>query len=84
MDFVEGLPKSGGKNCILVIVDKFSKFAHFLPLSHPFTASQVANYLCSKFTVCMECRLPLYLIVTRFLQACFGKSSSGCLMSLSV
>ena len=43
MDFAEGLPKSGGKNCILVIVDKFPKFAHFLPLSHPFTASQVAK-----------------------------------------
>ena len=43
MNFVEGLPKSGGKSCILVVVDKFSKYAHFLPLSHPYTTSQVAK-----------------------------------------
>jgi len=41
MDFIEGLPKSQSYNCILVVVDKFLKYAHFLPLSHPFTALQV-------------------------------------------
>lgn len=42
MDFIEGLPKSHSYNCILVVVDKFSKYAHFLPLAHPYTAFQVA------------------------------------------
>ena len=41
MAFIEGLPKPASYNCILVVVDKFSKYAHFIPLSHPFTAFQV-------------------------------------------
>lgn len=43
MDFIEGLPTSERYNCIMVVVDKFSKFAHFLPLSHPYTAASVAD-----------------------------------------
>jgi hypothetical protein len=43
MDFVNGLPMSGGKNCITVIVDHFSKYAHFVPLAHPFIALTVAK-----------------------------------------
>jgi hypothetical protein len=43
MDFIEGLPKSGRYDCILVVVDKFSKFAHFLALAHPFTALKITQ-----------------------------------------
>jgi transposase InsO family protein len=43
MDFIEGLPTYGSVNCILVVVDKFTNFVHFLPLKHPFTAASVAK-----------------------------------------
>jgi hypothetical protein len=43
MDFVEALPKVNGKTVILTVVDRFSKAAHFIPLSHPYTATSVAR-----------------------------------------
>jgi hypothetical protein len=43
MDFVEGLPKSKGHDTILVVVDKLTKYGHFLPQAHPFAALTIAK-----------------------------------------
>jgi len=43
MDFIEGLPKSEGKDVIMVVVDRFSKYAHCMALSHPYSAPKVAK-----------------------------------------
>lgn len=45
MDFIESLPKSGGKDTILVVIDKYTKYCHLIALQHPFSASQVAQIL---------------------------------------
>nr|TKR78618.1 hypothetical protein D5086_0000280610 [Populus alba] len=42
-DFIEGLPISFNKDTILVAVDRLSKSAHFLTLSHPSTAKIMAE-----------------------------------------
>jgi hypothetical protein len=43
MDFITGLPKSGNKSIIMVVVDCFFKYAHSYALQHPFTTSIVAQ-----------------------------------------
>lgn len=43
MDFIEGLPKVAGLEVILVVVDRFSKYAHFLALKHPYNTKSVVD-----------------------------------------
>jgi len=48
MDFIDGLPKSEGKEVIFVVVDRFSKYAHLMTLTHPYSAITVAKVFYGK------------------------------------
>ena len=43
MDFIEALPRVGGKTIILTIVNHFRKYRHFIPLAHPYSAVSMAQ-----------------------------------------
>lgn len=43
MDFVDGHPTVNSKSVILLLVDHFAKYAHFIALGHLYTARSVAR-----------------------------------------
>ena len=43
MDFITGLPKVQGKDCIYVVVDRLTKFSHFYAIPTEYSVVQVAE-----------------------------------------
>lgn len=42
MDSIDVLPRSSGFDVVIVVVDHLSKYVHFTPLKHPYTATTIA------------------------------------------
>jgi hypothetical protein len=43
MDFIIGLPKVQGKDCIFIVVDRLTKFSHFFTIATDFSVAKVAE-----------------------------------------
>jgi hypothetical protein len=49
MNVFEGLPTLKGKDIIMVIINKFTKFSYFMAITHPFTAQDIAQVFLDQF-----------------------------------
>lgn len=63
MDFVEGLPIFENKYLILVLVDRFTKYAHFMGMKHPITVESVARAFCE--TIFKLHGMPVVIVTDR-------------------
>jgi hypothetical protein len=59
MDFNTGLPKTTVKDCIFVVVDRLTKFAHFFSITTDFSAAQVAEFFSRRSLDCTAYPKPL-------------------------
>jgi hypothetical protein len=72
MDFVEWFPRVGGKLIVLTVVDRFSNYAHFIALGHPYTAAYVTIFFISLLGY-MAYHVQLFLTEIQFSPANSGQ-----------
>jgi hypothetical protein len=73
MDFIEGLPVSEGYNSISVVVDRYTKYSHFIPLKHPFTAQVVAKAILDNVVKLHGCQKSIVSERDRIFTSVFWK-----------
>lgn len=72
MDFIKELPKAKGYQTILVVVDRLSKYNHFIGLQHPFTAKTVVSAFIKEIVKLHDYPYQLYWIETKFSSSISG------------
>lgn len=83
MVIIEGLHKFGVKDAILVVIDRLTKFGHFIPLSHTFSVQSVAKlFLDSIYKLHGSLSTLLLSEITKFLLANSERRCSKCWESL--
>jgi hypothetical protein len=74
MNFVEWFPRVARKSVVLTVVDRFSKYAHFIALGHPYTAASVAKVFLIPLLGYMAYHVQLCLTKIQFSPANSGHS----------
>jgi hypothetical protein len=64
IDFITGLTPSHGNTVVMVVIDRFSKYAHFLGLPTSFNSTTMAPAFSKKLSSYMVFQLTLSLTVT--------------------
>ena len=80
----ESFPKVGGKYVVCTVVDRFSKYGHFIALGHPFTATSVAAAFFENVVRLHGIPCPLLVIGVLCLQVMCGLSSLNSRVSRSI
>ena len=75
MDFIEGLPLSEGKDKILVVVDRLTKFAHFMAIRKTCTSKQIADIFCKNIYKLHGSQKPSSVTEMQNLMENFGGNS---------